>query len=153
MATTQAISFPTNLAEELSAAATAASMTSSGTTRHIQLADSELPSLVPSGSLLKVRATKFSVLNMGDLICVRVNGAFAVRRFVKTKFTNSDTYILVAHEGNTEKEVLPRNCLLGKIEAINAGGKTYNPLASEGPIKRFWGKLTEYGTHKPFGLG
>lgn len=139
------------LKDELTAAATAACL-SSGNARHVRIGESDLPSLIPSRSLLKVNPIKFSELKMGDLICVRVGNDIAVRRFIKSRITAAHTLLLTALEGSEEKDQVTRPCFLGRVEAVNAGKKSYDPLAKEGMIRRFWGKFTEYGTHKPFGL-
>ncbi len=89
---------------------------------------------------------------MGDIICVRDGSELAVCRFVKAKIMKSNTFLLVAKEGHEKKEPLPRDALLGIVEKVEHGGKVFNPSSRENPFKKFWGKLTEYGTHKPFGL-
>lgn len=140
------------LVAELRAAATTASMTDTGKTRNVHLLDSDLPDLIPSQSLLKVRSVKFTNLRMGDIICVRVGSSFQVRRFVKTKITRSHTLLLTAKGNSDKKEPIPQSALLGKVESVEYGGRTFDPTKSENLLKKFWGKLTEYGTHRPFGL-
>lgn len=140
------------LSHELSTALTDASLTGSGSTRHLRLENSDLPSLIPAQALLKVKDTKFDALKMGELICVRLGGAVAIRRFVRTKMTTSQTLLLTAREGFGKKEALPKGCLLGRVESINTGNESFDPLKGEGLLVRFWGMLTEYGTHKPFGI-
>ncbi len=141
-----------SVSQELMAASTAASLSFKDATRQLRLVNSDLPSLIPSGSSLRIRSAKFSELKMGDLIGVRIGSELAVRRFVKTKMTKSDTLLLTAKEGLKKKEPLSRTCLLGKIEKVTCGGRSYNPAQAENILQQFWGKLTEYGTHKPFGL-
>ncbi len=143
---------PSSLSQELRAAATAASLSSTGTTKHLQIQDSDVPSLVPNNAFIKVTSTKLQDLKMGDLVCVRAGGSYSVRRFVKVKHAASQTLVLTAREGYGKKEPITRASLLGKVEAISVGGKAVDPLKNEGILKSFWGKLTEYGTHKPFGL-
>lgn len=138
------------LKEELNAAAMTASL-SSGNARHVRIGESDLPSLIPSRSLLKVSPVKFGELKMGDLICVRMGNNIVVRRYIKSRITKSSALLLAAREGSTSKDEVRRACFLGKIEAVNAGKKSYDPTAKEGALRRFWGKFTEYGTHKPFG--
>lgn len=141
-----------SLSKEMRAAAAAASMTDSGTSRKVMLVNSELPSLIPSKSLLTIRSVKFNNLKMGDIICVRVGSDFTVRRFVKPKITRAHTLLLTVEEGADKKEALPQSCLLGKVESVEFGGKCFDPASKENFLKKFWGKLTEYGTHKAFGI-
>lgn len=149
---TATIERPSSISQELRAAATAASLSSTGTTKHIQIQNSDVPSLVPNNAYLKVTSVKLQDLKMGELVCVRVGGAYSVRRFVKIKHAASQTLVLTAREGYDKKEPINRAALLGKVEAMSVGGKAIDPLKNEGILKSFWGKLTEYGTHKPFGL-
>jgi hypothetical protein len=144
---------PASITSELRLAAATASMVDTGATRQVMLIKSDLEKVIPSGSLLTIRSVKFSNLKMGDFICVRDGSSFAVRRFVKTKMTSSETYLLTAKEGFDKKEPLKRDRLLGRVEGFQHAGKMVDPRKVEGALTRFWGRLTEYGTHKPFGLG
>jgi hypothetical protein len=138
--------------EELRAAVTTASLGDRGKSRNVMLMESELPTLVPSQSLLKVRSVRFQELKMGDIICVRVGSTFRVRRFVKTKITREHTLLLVAQEGFNKKDPVPLNAFLGKVDEVESAGRVFDPLKKENFFQTFWGKLTEFGTHKPFGL-
>lgn len=151
MATANVIQNP-SLSQELRLAVATASIGDTGKTRKVHLLESDLPSLVPSQSLLKVRSVKFNDLKMGDIVCVRVGNKITVRRFVKTKITRSHTLLLTAEEGADKKEALPQNCLLGKVDKVSFGGQTFDPASKENFLQKFWGKLSEYGTHKPFGI-
>lgn len=91
-------------------------------------------------------------LNMGDIVCVNLGQGPQVRRFVKLKIAKSDTYILVTYDGFDKKEALPQSALVGRVVEAEVAGKSWDPSA-ENPLRRFWSRLTEYGTHKPFGLG
>lgn len=142
-----------SLAEELRVAVTTASLGENGATRRIMLVDSNLPSLIPSQSLLKVRSVKLSELKMGDVICVRVGSSFLVRRFIKVKMTKNNTILLTAQEGYNQKEPIPMSGFLGKVDEVEHAGRSYNPLSKQNFFQSFMGKLTEYGTHKPFGIG
>jgi phage pi2 protein 07 len=141
-----------SLSQELRAAVTTASMGDRGKARNVMLVESDLPTLVPSKSLLKVRSVKFKDLKMGDIICIRVGADFKVRRFVKTKITRADTLLLVAQEGFDKKEPIPLNAYLGKVDAVEIGGCVFDPTKNESFWQNFMGKLTEFGTHKPFGI-
>lgn len=141
-----------SLNEELRAAVTTASLGNRGKSRNIMLVESELPSMVPPNSLLKVRSVRFQDLKMGDIICVRVGSTFRVRRYVKTKITREHTLLLVAQEGYDKKEPIPLNAFLGKVDGVEHGGRVVDPTKNESFLQNLWGKLTEFGTHKPFGI-
>jgi hypothetical protein len=66
--------------------------------------------------------------------------------------TKADAYLLTAYEGFDKKEMLAKGALIGRVVNVTAHGRTYNPRKEEGLIKALWGKLTEYGTHKAFGV-
>lgn len=141
-----------SLSEELKAAVTTASLGGQGKTNDVMLMESHLPTLVPSQSLLKVRSVKFEQLKMGDIVCIRVGSSFRVRRYVKRKMTPSRTFLLVAADGLDKKEPIPPSALIGRVDSVEHGGRVFDPHKKENFFKSFWGKLTEYGTHKPFGI-
>lgn len=113
---------------------------------------SDLAALVPDGAVLEVQAVNFTKLQMGDVICVSSGRETSVRRYVKLKMTQKGEYLLCAYDGLGKKEALPKSSLIGKVVSVQAGGRTYDPSKEEGALKAFWGKLTEYGTHKAFGI-
>lgn len=140
------------LAGDLSAAATSVSLMNKGGTKKVRLVSSDLKALIPDGSTLEIEAVQFTKLAMGDVICISTGRETSVRRFVKLKMTKEDTYLLTAYDGFGKKEALPKGALVGRVVNVIAGGKTFHPLKNENPISGFWGRLTEYGTHKAFGL-
>jgi len=140
------------IAGDISAAATSASLTSGGKRKRIRLPKSDLPSIVPPGTAVALENVAIGKLNMGDVICVTLGEGPQVRRFVKLKMTAQDTYLLTAHEGSDKKEALPKSALVGRVAEAELGSRKWDP-SKENLLKKFWGKLTEYGTHKPFGLG
>ena len=140
------------IAGDLTAAATSASLAGGSGKKKVRIIDSELPSAIPAGSRVSLESVAFGKLNMGDIICVNTGKSAQVRRFIKLKMTKSDTLLLTAYEGFEKKEALPKSSLVGRVVEVEAGGRTWDPN-KESALKRFWDKLTEYGTHKPFGLG
>lgn len=139
------------LAGDLSAAATSVSLSSSGV-RKVKLPTSHLRSLIPDGAVLEVQTIKFTKLQMGDVICVSTGRETMVRRYVKLKMTKNGEYLLTAYDNCGKKEALPKTALLGKVVSVQANGRTFDPRKEENPLSAFWGKLTEYGTHKAFGI-
>ena len=135
------------IAGDLSAAATSASGQ-----KKIKLTESDLKSLIPDNSVLEIQPVQFTKLQMGDVICVSSGRNTVVRRYVKLKMTKQGEYLLCAYDGFGKKEALPKSCLIGKVVSVQAQGKTYDPRKAEGAFAGFWGKLTEYGTHKAFGI-
>lgn len=140
------------LAGDLNAAATSVSLMNKGGSKKLRLAHSDLKSLMPDGAVLEVEAVNFTKLAMGDVVCVTTGRETAVRRFVKLKMTKADTYMLTAYDGFGKKEALPKSALVGRVINVTVGDKSYHPLKKENPVSAFWGRLTEYGTHKAFGL-
>ena len=141
------------LAGDVSAAAVAASLADGGKKRKkLRIANSEIPSAVPAGATVAVQQIPMSKLKMGDVLCVNVGNGPQLRRFVKLKIAKSDTYLLTTYDGYSKKEALPNSAVIGKVVEAELGGKKWDP-SKENPFRRFWSRLTEYGTHKPFGLG
>lgn len=139
------------LAGDLNAAAASVTIGAGGS-KKIKLPTSHLPNVIPNGSVIEVQAVNFTKLEMGDFICVTSGRETVVRRFVKLKMTKQDTYILAAYEGFGKKEALAKAALIGKVVSVTAQGRTFDPRKEENPLRAFWGKLTEYGTHKAFGV-
>lgn len=139
------------LQNDLASDLTAAAAVTSGA-RKVKLNKSDLRSLIPDGATVEVQQITFTKLQMGDVILVSSGRETVVRRFVKLKMTKSDTYLLTAYEGFDKKEALAKSCLIGKVVNVQVGDRSYDPVKEEGLFKAFWGKLTEYGTHKAFGL-
>jgi hypothetical protein len=140
------------LAGDLTAAATSVSLMGANGTKKVRIGKSHLPRLIPDGATLEVQAVTFTKLQMGDVICVSAGRDTVVRRFVKLKMTKADTYLLTAYDGFTKKEVLPKGALIGKVVSVQAQGRTFDPQKEENFLTAFWGRLTEYGTHKAFGI-
>jgi hypothetical protein len=140
------------IAGDLSAAATSASLAQGARRKKIRLSNSDLPSAIPAGSTISIESVAIGKLVMGDIICVTLGQGPQIRRFLRLKMTKSDTLIMTTHEGLDTKEALPKSALVGRVVEAEAGGAKWNP-GKQNPFKRFWSKLTEYGTHKPFGLG
>lgn len=135
------------IAGDLNAAAT----TAAGQ-KKIKLGNSDLKSLIPDNAVLELQPVQFTKLQMGDVICVSSGRDTVVRRYVKLKMTKQGEYLLCAYDGFGKKEALPKSCLIGRVISVTAQGRTYNPRKEEGAFAAFWGKLTEYGTHKAFGI-
>jgi len=140
------------IAGDLTAAATSASLAAGSGRRKLTIRDSQLPSIIPAGAKVSLEQVAFGKLAMGDIICVNTGNQPQVRRFIKLKLTKSNTALLTAYEGFKKKDALPTGSLVGRVVEVEAGGKSWDPN-KEGPLKKFWGKLTQYGTHKPFGIG
>ena len=140
------------LAGDMNAAATSVSLMNKGGTKKLRLGQSDLKGLIPDGAVLEVEAVNFTKLAMGEVICVSTGRETVVRRFVKLKMTKADTYMLTAYDGFGKKEALPKSVLIGRVVNVTAGGKEFHPLKNENPLSAFWGRLTEYGTHKAFGM-
>ena len=140
------------IAGDLSAAATSAHLAQGASRKKIRVSNSELPSVIPSGATISIESVVMGKLVMGDILCVNLGQGPQVRRFLRLKMTKSDTLVLTAREDSNKKEPVPKSALVGRVVEAEAGGRTWVP-SRENPLKRFGRRLTEYGTHKPFGIG
>lgn len=140
------------LAGDLTAAATSASLAGGAKSKKVRIIESELPSTIPQGSKVSLEQVAFGKLTMGDIICVNTGSRPQVRRFIKLKMTKNQTALMTACEGSAQKEMLPTSSLVGKVVEVESGGKSWDPN-KENFLTKFWQKLTQYGTHKPFGIG
>ncbi len=141
--------FQASMAQEISTASLAAQATQSRKSKKITVHDSDLKKLVPSGSQIELKPTVFTKLKAGDVLYVRLNKQLHLRRFIKMKMTKDEAYLVVIHDGQKKAQVLPKGCLLGKVEKVTHAGKTYDPTR-ESVVANFVNALTEYGTHIPF---
>ena len=141
--------FRNSMMQDLNSAAISARAQQGRSRQKLRLADSDLPTLIPSGADIVVQPSVFTKLKTGELIYVRTRQGLKVRRFIKLKSTAKDSYLTVTHEGSSKKELLPKGALIGKVLSVEHEGKKYNP-GSEGLLARFRNLLTEYGTHVPF---
>ena len=141
------------LSNDLTAAATTAHLaSSSGAQRKILIPKSDLKSIIPDASLATVESTPLGKLVMGNIIVVGLEDGPHLRRFVRMKMRNKDTLLITAFDGFGKKQALPKSSLLGKVIKVENAGKVWDP-GKENVVKKFWNRLTEFGTHKPFGLG
>ena len=60
------------IAGDLTAAATSASLAGGSKNRKVRIIDSELPSVIPTGSRVSLESVAFEKLSMGDIICVNM---------------------------------------------------------------------------------
>ena len=140
------------IAGDMKAAEASVSLSVGGGSKKIRLPKSDLAALIPDGAVLEVQAVNFTKLQMGEIVCCAHGRDTVVRRFVKLKMTKQGEYLLFAYDGFGKKEALPKSAVIGKVVSVTAQGQTYDPHKRENPLSAFWGKLTEYGTHKAFGL-
>ena len=141
------------LSKDMSAAATSAALASTtGAEQKVLIRKSELKSVVPDNSLVTIQSVVLGKLAMGDIIIVGLDDGPQLRRFVRLKIRNNDSLLLTAYEGYGKKQALPKSCLIGRVVAVEKNGKNWDPT-KENPLKKFWNRLTEFGTHKPFGIG
>ncbi len=140
------------LAGDLNAAATSVALMSGGGTQKVRLKTSHLKSIIPDGAVIQIQSLTFTKLAMGDIICVTKGTETVLRRFVRLKMTNKDTYLETVCEGMEKKELMSKSALVGRVISVTAGGRDFDPHKEENPFARLWGKMTEYGTHKAFGL-
>ena len=140
------------MAGDLNAAATSVALMSGGGTKKVRLHKSHLKGIIPDGAVIEVQSLTFTKLSMGDIICVTQGSETVLRRFIRLKMTNKDTYLETTHDGSDQKEPLSKSALVGRVISVKAGGRDFDPHKAENPFSRLWGKLTEYGTHKAFGL-
>lgn len=145
-------SLKNRIAGDVSAAAATASLASGGKNKKLRVRESDLPSVIPNGATVTVESVPFAKLNMGDIICVNLNKQTRLRRFIKLKMTSDDVLLLTGYEGRKTKDPLVKTSLIGRVVEVETESGRRDPC-KENVVQQFWNKLTEYGTHKPFGLG
>lgn len=132
--------------------AAAATLANNGSGRRIKVMKSDLNVLVPVGSTVEIEPITITKLQMGDVVCISSAKEVVLRRFIRLKMTNANTYMVLAHANSKEKEQALNSALIGKVVNVNLKGENYDPSKKENFVQALWGRLTEYGTHKAFGF-
>lgn len=147
--------FEDKLAGDLSKASLQAqTLDTSKKTAHSQkmrIRDSDLPGLVPGGSVIEFLQLPFHKLKFGDIIFCRFDKELVLRRFIRIKMLQSgNSEMHVTTQGpNNMVQILPCAALVGRVLAVEAKGQTYDPRKLEGGLQGFMNWMTEYGTSTP----
>ncbi len=128
----------------------AGSMEKTGKSTKVRIRNSDLESLVPSGSAVEFIPMAAHRLKFGDIIFVRAGKEMVIRRFLAFAITKNGSMAQVVKMGPPTIEVYPDTALVGRINKVEAGGQVYDPLKKESLTQRFANGWSCFGTSSPF---
>lgn len=121
-----------------------------GKTSKVRIRHSDFEELIPHGAAVEFIATPCHKLKYGDIIFVRKDKEFAVRRFLAFQMTKGGAKVAVARANPSGVELHADTSVVGKIVGVEAKGEHYDPHKRESLMQRFRNEWTAYGTSTPF---
>ena len=137
-------------ADMATASAAAAGMDRGAKGSKLRIRQSDLESLIPSGSLVEFIPTTGHKLKFGDIVLVRIGTEFSLRRFCGWQIVKTGSLVSVARANPPKLENYPDTALVGKITKVEAKGVTYDPLKKESQLVKWRNEWTFFGTSSMF---
>lgn len=106
---------------------------------------SEMPRLIPAGSVIELEDIPFQALRYGDVIYVSRPDRAVLCRFLRLWRSNDDHIMMLALPGIHEALAIPSKNLLGRVSRVLNGARISAPN-NESILMRIWPRLTDYGT-------
>ena len=136
-------------ADMATASASAAGMERTGSSR-VRLRNSDLETLVPSGASIEFQPTGCHKLKFGDIVLVRQNKEFVLRRFVSFHIGKGGGAIVsLAKARPPLVEQFQDTMLVGRVMNVEARGQRYDPHKKESLGTRWRNEWTCFGTSSP----
>ncbi|MCE7869470.1 hypothetical protein DYH09_03725 [bacterium CPR1] len=114
----------------------------------VHLAVSEMPRLIPAGSLVELEPARVETLRFGDVLYVDNQSRKVLCRFLRHWSSNGESMVMLAQPGLSHAIVLPFKSLIGKVKRVSHGSDVTEPN-NESFLLRLLPKLTDYGTTSP----
>lgn len=135
---------------QASAAASSMERGVGGKGSKVRLRQSDMENLIPSGASVEFIAMPPHRLKFGDIIFVRINKEFSLRRFVGFEIgKNGMSTVSVAKPQPPSVERHPDTAVLGKVVKVEHGGKSYDPHKAESAMAKLRNQWTCFGTSTP----
>jgi len=116
----------------------------------VRIRHSDLEALIPAGSSVEFQPTTCTKLRFGDIIFVRQNKEFVLRRFVGFQLNNRGTATMsVARVQPAGLESYPDAALVGRVTQVESRGQHFDPHKKEGLMDRWRNEWTCFGTSTP----
>jgi hypothetical protein len=134
-----------------SASASAASMEGHSGTKgtKVRLRHSDMEPLIPAGSAVEFMPAACHKLKFGDIVFVRHEKEFVLRRFVGFQVGKKGAVIAVARPNPPALEQYPDLALVGRVCSVEVRGQRYDPHKKESLGTRFRNNWTCFGTSTP----
>ena len=117
-------------------------------TQKLRVRGSDLPALIPAGSVIEFEAVPVSKLKFGDIVFCRFDKELCLRRFIRIRYLkNRDAELHVTQQGpNNMVQILPCGALVGRVISAESRGNHYNPRKLESAMTSLTNRITEFGT-------
>lgn len=116
----------------------------------VRLRKSDIESLVPSGALVEFMPLACHKMKFGDILMVRVNNDFVLRRFVSFQVGKNGPSVVVARVAPPTLEKYSDTSVVGKIGKVECQGAVYDPHKKESFSARLGNRWSCFGTSSPF---
>ncbi len=111
----------------------------------VRLQVSELPRVIPPGSVIELEKTPLHSLKFGDVVYVKRPDRAVLCRFLRVWRSNDETIMMLALQGIHEALAIPSSNFLGRVVNVMHDTRVYKPN-DESTLFRLWPRLTDYGT-------
>lgn len=116
--------------------------------RAVKLTVSEMPGLIPAGSLIELEPASMEALRFGDVLYVECKERRILCRFLRHVKSNGESTMMLAMPGLPHAFALPATALAGKVKRVSHGAKVTEPN-NETVLQRLLPRLSNYGTSGP----
>lgn len=106
---------------------------------------SELPRVIPPGSVIEIERVPTHALRYGDVVYVTRPDRAVLCRFLRLWRSNDETIMMLALAGIHEALAVPSGNLLGRVKKVLDGTRVIEPN-KEWLFSRILPRLTDYGT-------
>lgn len=142
--------FQDKMAGDLSQASMAAAgMEKVGKGSKVRIRTSDIEALVPSGSSVEFKPIACHKLKFGDILFVRLNKEFVLRRFVSFQIGRQGAVVAVARVLPPSLESYPDTAIVGRVMRVESKGVAFDPHKKEGLGQRIKNEWTCFGTSTP----
>ena len=132
------------------ASATAASMDQRGKGSKVRIRTSDMEGLIPSGSSVEFIPIACHKLKFGDIVFVRNNKEFVLRRFVSFNLNKAGgAMVALARIKPPALEQYQDSLLVGRVTSVESQGKVFDPHKKESFGQRMSNEWTCFGTSSP----
>lgn len=116
----------------------------------VRIRNSDIEGLVPSGSLVEFMPMACHRMKFGDILFIRQNKEFVLRRFVSFQVNKSGPSVIVARVSPPALEKYSDTSVVGKISKVDSKGTVYDPHKKEPILARLGNHWSCFGTSSPF---
>lgn len=115
----------------------------------VHLTVSEMPRLIPAGSIIELEPARIEALSYGDVVYADLKDRKVLSRFLRSWSSNGELMVMLAQPGVKSPIVIALKSLVGKVARVSFEERVTEPN-KELFLLRLLPRLTDYGTKKLF---